>query len=854
MTRDIQPDIKESKPLKVFHIEGTCREDHLQIITQEALMGDESAIRHYDEIHVSMELVNKRCGELVDTLNKANRRGRMPPDVLTRLREIGQVFHDELFSLNIKDKLRMTNADYLHLSLDERLVQIPWELLHNGQQFFCRRFNMGRTVKTRQTLQGMGTRTLTSPLKMLILADPKGDLKDAYAEGKLLRDYMDKNSDFINATLRSANITVDSIKEKIRNFDIAHFAGHAEYDSHNPEESGWRLTDGNLRAKDIIKMSGTGIMPALIFSNGCQSARTEEWLLAKNFEDEIFGLANAFLLAGVQHYLGTFWEILDEPGSRFALEFYRYLLSGTSIGVATRRARDAMADMYDEESIVWASYVLYGNPTFTYTDTVHSQEAKKEKEPAQIMRPDLRAREAVIDFTDTKVRNKNQHVAVIIAGVIIVLASVLFGYPMLMRQRITDYEQKATDYYARGNYAEAAKVCEYLEKNYPQRSKSAIILGNIFFFKGDIQRAQTYFQKALHARKGSDTEKADAMMGLGRIASIEGRPDQAMHFYRKAGELSPGSNKALIAQACLLDQQEKYEQASSLFEQAMAISPDEHILKAVAREIMEKAERARSKEKQERIDTLVREFLDNVDKLPTPLPSDGWTSLPLSVWVMDFKSTGYSLEEGKGRLITLGIKDRLIKKSRVKIVERSILDKLMEELKIGSSKLADRFMALSIGRIIAARIMLYGEIVYDGPHMQVTFLLIETESGEVKAVVNELFQNPVPASIIANKVADILLEKFKTLYPLRGKITDVNNEEVILNIGQNHGVRSGWQFRVVGTDIIIETVAVQPNQSTALVKEGGGDIKPGLTIVFVESGQRNAASSTSSITMSKSHL
>ena len=181
--------------------------------------------------------------ELAETLNKTNRKGRITREVLVKLREIGQVLYDELFSLSIKAKLAKTGAEYLILRIDDQLVQIPWELLNDGQEFLCQRFNMGRLVKTRQPIPGVKNRILARPLKMLILADPEGDLSGAYAEGVQIRDYMDHDKELMNVSLRSDNITPEYIKGKIRNFDFAHFAGHAEYDAHSPARSGWRLTE-----------------------------------------------------------------------------------------------------------------------------------------------------------------------------------------------------------------------------------------------------------------------------------------------------------------------------------------------------------------------------------------------------------------------------------------------------------------------------------------------------------------------------------------------------------------------------------------------------------------------------------
>jgi class 3 adenylate cyclase len=154
-------------PLKVLQLEITREEDHLNVSAYEQSAGEVSTIRHYEEILVSMDRVGLRCREIVETLNNANRRGRLTRDVLINLREIGQVFRDELFTLDVKEKIKETKADHLILNLDDQLVHVPWELLHDGQQFLCQRFNMGRLVKTKQTILGTKTRSLGRPFKML---------------------------------------------------------------------------------------------------------------------------------------------------------------------------------------------------------------------------------------------------------------------------------------------------------------------------------------------------------------------------------------------------------------------------------------------------------------------------------------------------------------------------------------------------------------------------------------------------------------------------------------------------------------------------------------------------------------
>lgn len=815
---------KDKQPLRLFELEIAREGDHLKLSAHEEIPGEESTIRHYEQIPVCMDMIETRCREMVDTLNKASRKGRIAREVLVKLREIGQVLHDELFSPGVKDKIGKSKAEYLRLKIDDQLVHVPWELLYDGQQFLCQRFNMGRLVKTRQPCLCTNHRVVAKPLKMLILADPEGDLKGAYAEGTRIRDYMDRNNDLINVSLRSGNITPDFIKEKIRNFDIVHFAGHADYDPQSPGQSGWQLTHGNLKAQDITKMAGAGAMPSFIFSNACQSARTGEWILRVRFEDEIFGLANAFLLAGTKHYLGTFWDISDEPGSRFALEFYRCLISGMAIGQAIRRSRLALIKEYGEETFVWASYVLYGDPASNYTGQIESTEPRAEPGPAPIGTADreVRARKEVIDFAGKEVAKKNRVWWLIAAGIVLLAAVMLWRYQGFLREGVIEYEKAALAYYNEGSYKEALDICKVLEDKNPGGSLTYVIRGNINLANGKLDAAEAAYKKAIQGTRGTDVQKAQAFVGLGRIASFRKQPDDALKYYQQATGAAPGSRLGYISQALLLEGRGDYEEALVLLARAEALAPWDKALSALTNETSKRATLAGDQKKQERIDRTVKELLESMKSPAGALPSNGWTSLPLTMWVMDFEVQGYSVQQGQERLLASGVTEQLLQHSRARLVERALLDKLVDELKLGTTKLIDQRSILSLGKILAARLIMSGRMVYSGPQVQVSMRLIETETGRIAAAANELFGSAVPASLLAEKLSKNILEKLEKLYPIRGKVLEVKGEEIRLNIGEMVGVRIGQQFRVLDEDATLEVISIQQNTSLAKIVKGKG--------------------------------
>jgi len=343
----------------------------------------EQTLRHYEEHRISITETERLCKEIVVLLNRANKRGDITPDIIDNLKKTGQALYDELLTPKIKNLLRTSASDNLLLYINDQLVQIPWELLFDGEEFLCLKYSMGRIVSTRQNVLYPHNQRGAGTLSMLIIADPEGNLDVAYKEGVKIRDEIGTEANFVKVNLASSKVDIHYVKKNIRDFDIIHYAGHADYNSEEPSKSSWVLHDGKWIASEILKLSGGATMPVLVFSNACHSGRTQEWQIKENFENEVYGLANAFLHSGVSHYIGTFWEILDSPSSLFAIEFYRALIGNASIGKALRDARKKLIERMGKNNIIWASYMLYGDPTFVLFGKDSISTMQKDKRPLE---------------------------------------------------------------------------------------------------------------------------------------------------------------------------------------------------------------------------------------------------------------------------------------------------------------------------------------------------------------------------------------------------------------------------------------------------------------------------------------
>jgi hypothetical protein len=116
--------------------------------------------------------------------------------------------------------------------------------------------------------------------------------------------------------------------------------------------------------------------PGLVFLNGCGSHDVTARLAGATDgagADGLSGLAGALLLGGTRHVVGTLWDVRDEVARLFALAAYAELQHGGTIGAALGAARDALVARGGEESLLWASHLLYGDPTWRPQQPVNAE-------------------------------------------------------------------------------------------------------------------------------------------------------------------------------------------------------------------------------------------------------------------------------------------------------------------------------------------------------------------------------------------------------------------------------------------------------------------------------------------------
>ncbi|MFZ0131194.1 MAG: CsgG/HfaB family protein [Desulfobacterales bacterium] len=286
----------------------------------------------------------------------------------------------------------------------------------------------------------------------------------------------------------------------------------------------------------------------------------------------------------------------------------------------------------------------------------------------------------------------------------------------------------------------------------------------------------------------------------------------------------------MVAQATLNERLGNQAEALRLYELAVAASPDEPAARAAARSLREKMAWEQDREKRERVEALIEDLTAGGLPEGGSRPADEWTSAPLTVWLPTFKTTGYGLVEGEDVLVHSAVVEELMGRSRARFVERALIDRLLEELKLGSSRLADPATAAALGRLVAAKILLSGQIVHHGSAAEIAVRIIETETGLVRAVVNQSFDPQTAPAEIARLMAVKLADRLLALYPLRGKIATIEKDAIFLNVGRRQGAKVGQLFKAVDADATLEVVSVEEEKCRTKALGGQSAIEPGVKV------------------------
>lgn len=361
-------------------------------------------------------------------------------------------------------------------------------------------------------------------------------------------------------------------------------------------------------------------------------------------------------------------------------------------------------------------------------------------------------------------------------------------------------EGLATVYAREKQPSKALAMVKEVEEKAPGRGYVNVVKGDILYAQNRKKEAEAEYVKASSRTEGEPYQQAQRYNQLGRFYSSSARYGKARELFDKAVEIDPYYIEGTTNKGVALEKEGKWDQALASYRSALAVNPGDAFAAALARRAEEMVALSRDAGRKERMDRLVKELVDRfrAQKSEGGKKGDEWTSGPTVLTFVDFQEKGGLAErDGFSTVLLARLSENLNASGRVKIVERALVERVLEELNLGSSKLADPDTALKLGKLFAARLIGTGSLLNLPESSVLSMRVIDTEtSGIVQTEIRTLD----PGGNVDEELFRIdrdILRMVMEKYPLRGFVAGVEGEEVLVNLGAKQGVVKGTRFDVL---------------------------------------------------------
>jgi len=361
-------------------------------------------------------------------------------------------------------------------------------------------------------------------------------------------------------------------------------------------------------------------------------------------------------------------------------------------------------------------------------------------------------------------------------------------------------EGLAAVYVRKDQKDKALKLVEELEQKAPDRSFPHVIKGDILYAQNKKKEAEQEYQKAVNKKTEEPYQEAVKYNQMGRMYASRGDYKNARALYDQAVTIDPYYIEGTTNKGVTYEKEGRWDKALESYRQALAINEKDNFAAVLVKKAQEMMDIQKDAERKKRMDQLIKNLAERYkgQKKKIDKSEDAWTSGPMVLSFVDIQEKGRLAErDGFSMVLMTQLADLLNASGRVRVVERAVIDLLLEELNLGSSDLADPETALRLGKVLAARLIGTGSVFYMPQGTLLNLRLIDTETSAIPQVTSR--QIDAVASLdkelfrLNREILRTVIEK----YPLQGYVVKEAGEEFIINIGAKQGVVPGTTFDVV---------------------------------------------------------
>ncbi len=351
--------------------------------------------------------------------------------------------------------------------------------------------------------------------------------------------------------------------------------------------------------------------------------------------------------------------------------------------------------------------------------------------------------------------------------------------------------------YMKGDYQKAIEYADQV----PNDGYAQTIKGMALSKLGKIEEAKVILQKNQDRTK-YDWMKAENLNAQGRISQEMGEDTKALQEFEQAVSLDPMNVVALSNKAVVHQKKGELDKAKEILTEASKRGDDQVtqiLLQQVTEQIQKNNDVQRQKVIQEQITQLATRFKEL--KESGVILGDTWDTKPPVVAFLRGNTAfqGLLLERAGvdnafQRELEKTVRNRFLP---MQVVEREMLDKLLQELQLGSSDLASTETQRQLGKVLSARFLGFIEFASLGKSPMVYVRLVDTETTEIIGQCSSIFNENDLISTI-QKITEEMEQCFReTNKSVRGTVLSVEDNSVTVNLGKSHGIKEGCVLTLI---------------------------------------------------------
>lgn len=276
---------------------------------------------------------------------------RFGEEATLQIQEIARRVSTFLLPPQISKQLHEKRIRKAQILINQTDPPLPWELLHDGEEFLGLQIPIVNTPLERATEQGD-----FHPKSLLIVESLPTEFGFHFNN---FRDRYMRYIENIEGMTSVSRVQVVDIRQlativSCQDFDIIQIATHSFVDPKDDLSSSllrFSLGEGSISVEEFCQIFSTEEKPRLIILDACESA------LSFPYHQPSFRTNAAYLLSRSGLYVigPTSWLAMPESEA-FGRAFYTHLMKHQNIGEAVRSAKQHLADLGQ----AWWVFSLFG--------------------------------------------------------------------------------------------------------------------------------------------------------------------------------------------------------------------------------------------------------------------------------------------------------------------------------------------------------------------------------------------------------------------------------------------------------------------------------------------------------------